>query len=79
MPPVGPDSWPESDSKRQWLVFYRVDGMCLIGGGIIEGHGEGWWNLSCKPHRVIISSSKIETHSEHLSAILSYSLSLSFL
>ncbi|ONK78784.1 uncharacterized protein A4U43_C02F22400 [Asparagus officinalis] len=51
MPPDGPDCWPESDSKNQWLVFYRVDGMTLRGGGTIEGNGEKWWDLPCKPHR----------------------------
>lgn len=52
MPPDGPDCWPDSDSKHQWLVFYRVDGMTLRGEGTIEGNGEKWWNLPCKPHRV---------------------------
>uniref|UniRef100_A0A1D1Y641 Polygalacturonase At1g48100 n=1 Tax=Anthurium amnicola TaxID=1678845 RepID=A0A1D1Y641_9ARAE len=51
MPPDGPDCWPESDSKHQWLVFYRVDGMTLKGEGTIEGNGEDWWNLPCKPHK----------------------------
>ncbi|CAL9107617.1 unnamed protein product [Musa textilis] len=51
MPPDGPDCWPASDSKKQWLVFYRVDGMTLKGEGTIEGNGEDWWNLPCKPHR----------------------------
>ncbi|KAH7678582.1 Polygalacturonase protein [Dioscorea alata] len=51
MPPDGPDCWPDSDSKHQWLVFYRVDGMTLRGEGTIEGNGEKWWNLPCKPHR----------------------------
>ncbi|KMZ74345.1 Polygalacturonase, family GH28 [Zostera marina] len=51
MPPEGPDSWPESDSKQQWLVFYRMDGMVFTGQGTIEGNGEKWWNLPCKPHK----------------------------
>ncbi|PKA51536.1 Polygalacturonase [Apostasia shenzhenica] len=51
MPPNGPNCWPEKDSRRQWLVFYRVDGMTLRGAGNIEGNGEEWWNLPCKPHR----------------------------
>ncbi|XP_010914688.1 polygalacturonase At1g48100 [Elaeis guineensis] len=51
MPPDGPDCWPESDSKRQWLVFYKLDVMTLRGEGTIEGNGEDWWNLPCKPHR----------------------------
>ncbi|KAF6172180.1 hypothetical protein GIB67_024802 [Kingdonia uniflora] len=51
MPPDGPDCWPEGDSKKQWLVFYRVDGMTLTGSGTIEGNGEKWWELPCKPHK----------------------------
>ncbi|KAL0371579.1 UNVERIFIED_CONTAM: Polygalacturonase [Sesamum angustifolium] len=37
MPPDGPDSWPKNYSRRQWLVFYRVDEMSLQGGGLIDG------------------------------------------
>ncbi|XP_061370479.1 polygalacturonase At1g48100-like [Gastrolobium bilobum] len=51
MPPDGPDSWPETDSKNQWLVFYRLNQMTLNGTGIIEGNGEQWWDMPCKPHR----------------------------
>lgn len=52
MPPDGPASWPAADGRRQWIVFYRADGMTLSGKGTIEGNGEEWWNLPCKPHRV---------------------------
>ncbi|XWS57395.1 hypothetical protein CRYUN_Cryun09bG0170600 [Craigia yunnanensis] len=51
MPPDGPDSWPRNRSKRQWLVFYRINGMAMQGGGLIDGRGEKWWNLPCKPHK----------------------------
>ncbi|CAM8973747.1 unnamed protein product [Rhodiola kirilowii] len=51
MPPDGPESWPEKNSKRQWLVFYRVDGLTLQGGGVIDGRGQKWWDLPCKPHK----------------------------
>ncbi|KAL6624750.1 hypothetical protein ACP70R_032071 [Stipagrostis hirtigluma subsp. patula] len=51
MPPDGPDCWPASDNRRQWLVFSNLDGMTLRGAGTIEGNGENWWNLPCKPHR----------------------------
>ncbi|BAF17000.1 polygalacturonase At1g48100 [Oryza sativa Japonica Group] len=51
MPPDGPDCWPPSDNRRQWLVFSNLDGLTLRGAGTIEGNGEGWWNLPCKPHR----------------------------
>ncbi|PON64873.1 Glycoside hydrolase [Parasponia andersonii] len=51
MTPEGPDVWPESDSRNQWLVFYRLDNMSFTGSGTIEGNGEKWWDLPCKPHR----------------------------
>lgn len=54
MPPDGPDSWPEKDSRKQWLVFYRLNDMTFTGKGTIEGNGEKWWDLPCKPHRVIL-------------------------
>ncbi|KAH6808570.1 Pectin lyase-like superfamily protein [Perilla frutescens var. frutescens] len=53
MPPDGPDCWPESDSHQQWLVFYRLDDMTLTGTGTIEGNGQKWWDLPCKPHKLI--------------------------
>ncbi|XAR61456.1 Polygalacturonase [Bertholletia excelsa] len=51
MPPDGPEFWPRNNSRRQWLVFYRIDEMSLQGGGLIDGRGEKWWNLPCKPHK----------------------------
>lgn len=59
MAPNGPDCWPEADSKQQWLVFYRLDDMTLTGTGTIEGNGQEWWNLPCKPHMVLIQISLI--------------------
>ncbi|OMO82216.1 Glycoside hydrolase, family 28 [Corchorus olitorius] len=53
MPPDGPEEWPKNNSKRQWLVFYRVNGMSLQGGGLIDGRGQKWWDLPCKPHKAI--------------------------
>ncbi|KAF5455449.1 hypothetical protein F2P56_025022 [Juglans regia] len=53
MPPDGPDSWPKNSSRRQWLIFYRITEMSLQGGGVIDGRGEKWWNLPCKPHKGI--------------------------
>ncbi|KAG6534705.1 polygalacturonase At1g48100-like [Zingiber officinale] len=51
MAPDGPDEWPQHYSRRQWLVFYRANGLALQGGGLIDGKGHKWWNLPCKPHR----------------------------
>lgn len=52
MPPEGPDCWPKEDSKRQWIVFYKLNNMTFTGTGTIEGNGEEWWELPCKPHKV---------------------------
>lgn len=52
MPPNGPDCWPKKDSVRQWIVFYRLDDLTFTGIGTIEGNGEKWWDLPCKPHKV---------------------------
>ncbi|KAL9332357.1 hypothetical protein ACSQ67_001967 [Phaseolus vulgaris] len=51
MPPDGPESWPKNNSRHQWLVFYRINGMSMEGSGLIDGRGEKWWDLPCKPHK----------------------------
>ncbi|KAL1194238.1 Polygalacturonase [Cardamine amara subsp. amara] len=48
--PDGPKSWPWN-YKRQWLMFYRVNGLSIQGSGIINGRGQKWWDLPCKPHK----------------------------
>ncbi|CAI9267684.1 unnamed protein product [Lactuca saligna] len=50
-PAVGPDNWPKKDSRRQWLVFFELDNMSLTGTGTIDGNGQQWWDLPCKPHQ----------------------------
>lgn len=61
MPPDGPEEWPEKDSKQQWLVFYRLDGITFSGKGTVEGNGQKWWDLPCKPHRVKIFTNFVIT------------------
>ncbi|THG12301.1 hypothetical protein TEA_001488 [Camellia sinensis var. sinensis] len=51
MPPDGPDLWPDSNSKNQWLIFYRINEISLQGGGLIDGRGKKWWDLPCNPHK----------------------------
>ncbi|XP_010418948.1 PREDICTED: polygalacturonase At1g48100-like [Camelina sativa] len=48
--PDGPRSWP-SNYQRQWMMFYRVNGLSIQGSGFINGRGQKWWNLPCKPHK----------------------------
>ncbi|KAK4787012.1 hypothetical protein SAY86_010845 [Trapa natans] len=58
MLPDGPESWPLNKSKRQWLVFYRINGMSMQGDGLIDGKGQKWWNLPCKPHKGVNGTTK---------------------
>ncbi|KAI3834064.1 hypothetical protein MKX03_035860 [Papaver bracteatum] len=51
MAPDGPESWLQSNSKIQWLVFYRMNGFTIQGSGVIDGRGQKWWDLPCKPHK----------------------------
>ncbi|URD84394.1 hypothetical protein MUK42_02293 [Musa troglodytarum] len=51
MPPDGPDAWPQRTSRRQWLVFYRANGLTLQGGGLFDGKGAKWWDLPANPTR----------------------------
>ncbi|KAL5222093.1 hypothetical protein ABZP36_026806 [Zizania latifolia] len=48
--PSEPATWP-ANNKRNWLVFYRADGVSLVGAGLIDGKGQKWWDLPCKPHK----------------------------
>lgn len=35
------------------MMFYRVNGLSIQGSGVINGRGQKWWNLPCKPHKGI--------------------------
>lgn len=32
-------------------MFYRVNGLSIQGSGLINGRGQKWWDLPCKPHK----------------------------
>ncbi|KAG8477587.1 hypothetical protein CXB51_030154 [Gossypium anomalum] len=55
MPPDGPEDWPKNSSKRQWLVFYRINGMSLQGGGLIDGRGKNGGIFLASPTRTTLS------------------------
>ncbi|XP_006645792.2 polygalacturonase At1g48100-like [Oryza brachyantha] len=48
--PSDPATWP-ANNRRNWLIFYRADGVSLVGSGLIDGKGQKWWDLPCKPHK----------------------------
>ncbi|BFG36745.1 hypothetical protein CerSpe_230190 [Prunus speciosa] len=51
VPPDGPKQWPQNTNKQDWLLFKGVHGMLMQGNGLINGRGEKWWDLPCKPHK----------------------------
>ncbi|CAN6724476.1 unnamed protein product [Malus baccata var. baccata] len=51
MPPDGPDQWPPNTKRQDWLLFKEVHRMLMQGNGLLNGRGEKWWDLPCKPHK----------------------------
>ncbi|EPS66872.1 polygalacturonase, partial [Genlisea aurea] len=45
--PEDPTVWEGLD-LRKWLYFNRVDNFTVEGGGMIDGTGQKWWEMSCK-------------------------------
>ncbi|KAE8698310.1 Detected protein of unknown function [Hibiscus syriacus] len=45
MPTEGPECWPKANSRKQWLVIYRLNDMKLTGNGIIEGNTHKWVSM----------------------------------
>ncbi|XP_078446551.1 polygalacturonase-like [Wolffia australiana] len=39
--------WNGTD-RRLWMLFDKVAGLSVQGGGTIDGNGQVWWKLSCK-------------------------------
>ncbi|WVZ78017.1 hypothetical protein U9M48_025797 [Paspalum notatum var. saurae] len=45
--PEEPSAW-NPGSPRLWLLFSRLAGARIQGGGVIDGSGSKWWANSCK-------------------------------
>ncbi|KAJ1277715.1 hypothetical protein BS78_04G025000 [Paspalum vaginatum] len=45
--PEEPSAW-NPRSPRLWLLFSRLAGARIQGGGVIDGSGSKWWANSCK-------------------------------
>ncbi|XP_078427522.1 polygalacturonase-like [Wolffia australiana] len=39
--------WNGAD-RRLWMLFDKVAGLSVQGGGTVDGNGQVWWKLSCK-------------------------------
>ncbi|XP_078435793.1 polygalacturonase-like [Wolffia australiana] len=39
--------WDKAN-RRSWIMFNKVNGLKLTGGGTIDGNGHVWWKVSCK-------------------------------
>ncbi|KAJ9179054.1 hypothetical protein P3X46_010878 [Hevea brasiliensis] len=47
--PDDPNDWKGKDFG-EWLTFRYVNGLEVAGGGLLNGRGQAWWNISCKHH-----------------------------
>ncbi|KAI3887883.1 hypothetical protein MKX03_000590 [Papaver bracteatum] len=45
--PLTLKEWGWPNNIRRWIVFEKVDGLTVQGGGIINGRGNCWWENSC--------------------------------
>ncbi|XP_042016367.1 probable polygalacturonase At3g15720 [Salvia splendens] len=42
--PIDPSTWKcDANDCYQWLYFHKVEGLTLLGQGIIDGRGQQWW------------------------------------
>lgn len=44
--PHDPCRWNPQD-RNEWLMFSKVQGLTINGGGIIDGTGQKWWDGDC--------------------------------
>uniref|UniRef100_M8BCH0 Polygalacturonase n=1 Tax=Aegilops tauschii TaxID=37682 RepID=M8BCH0_AEGTA len=43
--------WLDGDRRERWITFEDVDGLHVMGGGTLNGHGQEWWINSCKVNK----------------------------
>ncbi|KAJ0687635.1 putative endo-polygalacturonase [Helianthus annuus] len=51
--PQNPSSWNGCETGA-WLLFYKVNGLFIDGGGTINGRGDAWWTKSSTYVRSIV-------------------------
>ncbi|KAE8793285.1 Polygalacturonase [Hordeum vulgare] len=50
--------WLDGDRQERWITFEDVDGLHVMGGGTLNGHGQEWWINSCDDCISIVSGSE---------------------
>ncbi|XP_043817328.1 polygalacturonase ADPG1-like [Manihot esculenta] len=45
--PDDPNDWKGLNSGKR-LTFRYVDGLTVSGNGLLDGRGQGWWDISCR-------------------------------
>ena len=48
--PVGPEEWKKFGDTVKFIEFDYVTGLYIRGAGLVDGHGKGWWDISCRDH-----------------------------
>lgn len=47
--PESPGVWDGRDASG-WVEFMNIDGLHVVGLGVVDGQGKAWWDHSCKYH-----------------------------
>ena len=48
--PSSPKEWKGLNDTVKFIEFEYVNGLYIHGVGLINGHGKGWWDISCRYH-----------------------------
>lgn len=48
--PKDPQEWKQFNDTTKLIEFESVTGLNISGGGLIDGGGRGWWDISCRYH-----------------------------
>jgi len=46
-----PQKWGNGENGViPWLIFDQVDGLAIVGRGLLDGQGKSWWDIHCRDH-----------------------------
>ncbi|XP_019085663.1 PREDICTED: probable polygalacturonase At3g15720 [Camelina sativa] len=46
-----PNKWENGENGViPWLIFDQVDGLAIVGRGMLNGQGKAWWDIHCRDH-----------------------------
>nr|POE60764.1 polygalacturonase adpg1 [Quercus suber] len=67
--PSSPKEWKELNDTVKFIEFEYVNGLYIHGVGLINGHGKGWWDISCRYHPDLKTLKFHKSNDIHMSQI----------